>query len=1108
MIGRFRVARPLAAALLPFLLVSVPRATSIQGAADPLLAALEAEVSRAATGFARGDRPAYFVGYELSDRWADDIVAQNGGVTSGGPRHERLLDVDLRVGSYKFDNTHRNLGGREALARLPVDDDPAALRTAIWLATEDAYRGSVEEMIRIEAQRSTAATAADTSPDMSRDPTLQRLEAPPAPRSFDRAAWTGRVSRLAARLARLPGIHESFLSLSVERTVRYVVTSEGTRVRTGGGAARLTAVVSTRAEDGMDLQLNRVFHAATLDGLPAENAMGASLDSMAAALEALRTAPVVNPSAGPAILSARASAVFFHEVLGHRLEGHRQKDERFGQTFTGRPGETVLPVWLSIVDDPTREKYAGLDLAGHYAVDDEGVAARPTPLVTRGVLTGFLMGRSPIQPAPASNGHGRRQAGFGVVARQGALIVESDKAVTPAELRQQLIQEIKRQNKPYGFYFDEIEGGFTLTARGGPQAFKVLPLEVHRVYADGRPDELVRGVDIVGTPLTVLSKILAVDDHPAVFNGFCGAESGSIPVSAAAPAMLVSEVEIERRATSQSRPPILAPPLGSARPAQPDDDALLVALGDEMARTRDSLRLPDLGPPYYVGYRVNDAVTFSVDATLGALVQAGTQRSRQLEMDLRVGTMKDDNSGGFQGQSSIALPLDADYLALRRQVWSLTDGRYRTAASALARRKAQRTGQTGSDSTPGFTAAPPTVRLDRPAPLTLPDSARWVDAARVVSRVFRTFPTIEDSHVRVDLSRRNRYILTSEGGKARLPAEAASILITATARGASGRTVTDHRLFLSPALSGLPANTVLEQAARSLGEELTAVAAGEAPDSYVGPVLFEGRSAAQFFNALLGRQLGGQFSGAAQDNPLEHRLQRRILPQGYNVTDDPTLESFAGSTLMGHYVLDDEGMLPRAVHVVENGVLKALPLSRTPTKRLSGTTGHGRSFGFDLRASMSSLIVQPPDAAMLDSAALRKKLIALAADLGQTRALVVRALYERGTTLGLTVAAGPEGRSDLPMPVDAVLLSADGKEVPVRGLSFEDVPIRTLRDIVAAGRNPIVYNIGLDGFNGARTRTGGSVVAPAVLVEELELTTSTRREKPPVLKSPLFEPHP
>jgi predicted Zn-dependent protease len=279
-------------------------------------------------------------------------------------------------------------------------------------------------------------------------------------------------------------------------------------------------------------------------------------------LDNLAAAPPAEPIVCPAILSGKASAVFFHEIFGHRVEGHRQKDINEGQTFTKMLGTKVLPDFISVTFDATRENYQGSDLIGHYDYDDEGVKARPVKVVQDGVLKTFLLSRSPVGEFKESNGHGRRQAGYEIVSRQSNLIVESSKSVSSKELRARLVEEIKKQQKPYGLYFEEVSSGYTTTGRRGLQAFTVVPLVVYRVFADGRPDELIRGVDIVGTPLASFQKILATSDTAEIFNGYCGAESGSVPVSAVSPAILVSEIETQKKQNSQEKPPLLPRPEG------------------------------------------------------------------------------------------------------------------------------------------------------------------------------------------------------------------------------------------------------------------------------------------------------------------------------------------------------------------------------------------------------------------------------------------------------------------------------------------------------------------------------------------------------------------
>jgi len=355
------------------------------------------------------------------------------------------------------------------------------------------------------------------------------------------------------------------VSLSGGTTNRLAVNSEGSQLQFGRGMWRIGIQAATIADDGMELWQYRSLDAATPDGLPDDETVLKAVDQVIAQVLALRKAPLVDPYTGPAILMNRASGVFFHEIFGHRIEGHRQKDVEEGQTFAKKIGQGILPSFISIVDDPSQRRFQGLDLNGFYQFDDECVPGQPAHIVESGVLKTFLMSRSPTRGITKSNGHGRRQPGYQVVSRQGNLVVESGKQVPFDQLRAMLIAECKKQGKEYGLLFSDISGGFTMTGRYMPQAFKVVPILVYRIYADGRPDELVRGVDIVGTPLTCFSKVLCTGDDPAVFNGYCGAESGSVPVSAISPSILVEQIEIEKKQKAQDRPPILDAPIAEEK---------------------------------------------------------------------------------------------------------------------------------------------------------------------------------------------------------------------------------------------------------------------------------------------------------------------------------------------------------------------------------------------------------------------------------------------------------------------------------------------------------------------------------------------------------------
>jgi predicted Zn-dependent protease len=450
---------------------------------------------------------------------------------------------------------------------LPLNDDRAALARSLWLATNTGYGTALDNYMRVKTEAEVRAKEEDTSPDFSQEAPQVHLGKPAPPVKVDRAAWEQRVRALSKIFLEFPDVYRNVVMLTAQNETDYFVSSEGSRVVTPHLLARVVIVAVSRADDGMDLYRAQTFEAETVEGLPAQAEMEAAVRELGKSLEALRIASVTQPFDGPAILSGRAAAVFFHEVLGHRLEGQRQRGDEEGQTFTKEVGKEVLPAFLSVADDPTLTTYGKTWLSGNYEYDDEGQKAQRVVLIQDGVLKNFLMSRLPIASFAASNGHGRAQTGKVPTGRQGNLIVTSTKTVSDAELRKQLIEEAKKQGKPYGLYFEDISSGFAVTQRSSPQAFSVVPLVVWRVYVDGRPDELVRGVSIVGTPLAAMKSILATGDKSEVFNGECGAESGTIPVSAVAPAILLQDLETQKQPQGTARPPILPMPEAEATKA-------------------------------------------------------------------------------------------------------------------------------------------------------------------------------------------------------------------------------------------------------------------------------------------------------------------------------------------------------------------------------------------------------------------------------------------------------------------------------------------------------------------------------------------------------------
>jgi predicted Zn-dependent protease len=560
-------------AAVSVLVAAIPFPSIAQQAAPAqppvLLDAMTTELHRAFTSLGKqaagkdADKllPPYFLSYSVSDASAATVRAQYGAVVDSSANHIRVADIQVRLGDPKLDNTHgTHRGSAVNSLQLPLTDDREALARSLWVATNTGYGTALDNYLRVKTEAEVRAKEEDTSPDFSQEAPQTHLGTPAPPVVVDRAAWGERVAALSKIFREYPDVTQNMVMLTVQNETDYYASSEGSQVVTPHLAARLVVFAVTRADDGMDLFRAQTFEAETVKGLPAQAELEAGIRELGKSLEALRKAPVTEPFNGPASLSGRAAAVFFHEVLGHRLEGQRQRGDEEGQTFTKEVGKDVLPTFLSVADDPTVTKFGGTWLSGSYEYDDEGQKARRVDLIDDGVLKTFLMSRLPIANFDDSNGHGRAQTGRMPTGRQGNLIVTSTKTVPETELRKELIEEAKKQGKPYGLYFEDISSGFAVTTRNSPQAFSVVPLVVWRVYVDGRPDELVRGVSIVGTPLAAMKRIMATGDKSEVFNGECGAESGTIPVSAVAPAMLLSEMETQKQTQGTARPPILPIP--------------------------------------------------------------------------------------------------------------------------------------------------------------------------------------------------------------------------------------------------------------------------------------------------------------------------------------------------------------------------------------------------------------------------------------------------------------------------------------------------------------------------------------------------------------------
>lgn len=540
-----------------------------------LLDAMVVELDRNQTTLKLKESKApYFISYQLKDFEQKAIAARYGALFLDEESRDRRLYVDVRVGTYQYDSSVSDdfdmsfsSKGTSYITRKagPLDDHPVALRTALWLVTDEKYKASLFNYLKRQGDDVYGVEDPKKPPSFSQETPVQHLGAK-VPFKFTADRWRKLSRELSAKVASVPEVFDSEVRITADKVTRYFVSTEGTRIVTEETLFGAHVSAYTRAADGQLLDNSRDWYAPTEDQLPTDEQIRAAADKAVKELLLLRAAPSIDPYTGPAILEPEAAGVLFHEAVGHRLEGERQDDDREGKTFRGQVGKQVLPSFLSIYDDPTMRERQGVQLNGFYGFDEEGVPAQRVPLVEAGVLKNYLLSRRPVEGFLKSNGHGRSQGNRKPVARMANLIVESKKNVTEAELKNMLIAEAKRQGKPYGLIIRDITGGNTNTSSFGYQAFKGIPRMVYRVDVRDGKESLVRGVEIVGTPLSSINRVMATADKKGVFNGFCGAESGMVPVSAVSPAALLQEIELQRAVEGKDRPPLLPSPAATKGP--------------------------------------------------------------------------------------------------------------------------------------------------------------------------------------------------------------------------------------------------------------------------------------------------------------------------------------------------------------------------------------------------------------------------------------------------------------------------------------------------------------------------------------------------------------
>ena len=899
----------------------------------------------------------YFMSLRVNDFRRVTIQSNMGVAATEDIQEGRTLTPQIRVGNPRLDNfklitqgAANTTQGRDiAPWVLPMNDnDVEGIRAGIWSEVRRRYDFAVNVYRETQAKVSTNVADEDTAACFSVAPIEQYYEQPltAEQKKIDIEAWRNRMNKVSAVMAAYPELQGGTAQLNFEVSRQYIVNTEGTSVVQNRIAARVMITAQGMASDGMVLPVSFDYYATSLDKLPDVDVMIVKAKELVQRVKALMKAPVANPYTGPAILSGPASGVFFHEIFGHRLEAHRLKSG--GETFRNMVGKKVLPSDFSVFCDPSLADYCGKELNGHYRYDSEGVRSRRVDNIKNGVLNEFLLSRVPMDGFPQSNGHGRASDGHDAVSRQSSLIVETTAPQTEEKLREMLRAEAKKQGKEYGYYFLTVTGGFTTTGQGNTMnSFNVSPVEVYRVYVDGRPDELVRGVDLIGTPLSMFSHIAAAGNEPTLFTGSCGAESGWVPVACVSPQIYVTQIETQRRKKAQQTPQILAAPDNSLSPTSD----LKEVMKKEVSRAADELNIRGAMQPLLVSSIANTSRTARIVGELGGIsMNYLSPWTTTIGSEVTIGDIKQSSKVEadryFSQVACVGEKVDAN--AVRRAVWNTADNSYKDALNIYAQKQNYYTqhplpleyANTNDLILPAATSAQERITAD----IQDIDMKQLGSLVVELSSVFKNYPHLYDTSVSFDVAQMNTLRITNTGLEVNDSQQVLTMTVDATTQNEDGTPWNDKMVLSYPLPDFLKNKGSLVDRINTFASNLMALR--DAPvldEEYNGPVMFEEMASVYSLTDPVIAAVCASHALQPADDDYGKKIGQEIIDKRISAVNYSDRRDYNGVPLMGAYSVDADGIVPeKELLLVENGVLRKQLNNLRPTPFAKNSTGSCR----------------------------------------------------------------------------------------------------------------------------------------------------------------------
>ena len=1039
------------------------------------------------------EEPAYFISFRVVDE-KQTFLSSEFGLSSSRTLHKRSLTPHVRVGNRQTDNYSKDyvFYNFSHSFDLPLDsDNEYAIKEAIWTGMKKQYKEGKEAYQKYMTSRKTNKSDLDTIPSFAQAPTEIYYEKPYSEKetAIDEIyfkKYLNDVSRIFKEYEELT-TGNAALDYRIVRTT--IVNTEGTVVAQNRKSFVVTMQATAKADDGTDCTLNESFFAYSADKLPNKAEMEEKARDLANRVMALSKAPVADAYAGPAILSGKAAAVLFHEVLGHRLEATRS--EFINNNLAGFQDKQMTSSSIQLYMDPTLKTYKGRDLDGFYLYDDEGVKAQRVQCIENGCLKQYLTSRTPAGEFNTSNGHARAEAGKNPSPRQSNLIVETTEPYSEAELRGMLIAELKRQGKEYGYFFRNVDGGFT--NRGSfrnTNLFNVNPTEVYKVFADGRKDQLVRGVTLIGTPLTVFTNIKAAGGESQVFSGYCGSVSGKVPVSGTSPYIYVSLIETQgKKEFNNTKSDIISSPKDERPASAVTDgqlgDVIFSAMEDEMKHVYKELSEEQKAEPLLIDYVLCHSRYSQAVASAGActgITNYGT--ANRVMADVILGDSMITSKIEIDNRQPTYIHHEMDYASIRKALRKESIKAYTSAVENLDNKKNKLNDSPKPEkeiSVPEFRKLPPVEWIGRSAVNENTSIDTMKHLAERLSKVFLDYPELMNHKVYIRQRRFDHYRLTSEGQKIMIPESQLTIFADADIKTNNGLCITkEYRRHVSR-IEDLPSEKDIADELRQFAESIIKESKAKVvKDLYIGPVLYEGEAAAEIIadNAIFYAHSYSYPERDMYDKKYLY-LDKKIFPKQLDVYQLGEDSIYNGVNLMGYNPVDANCQKPMTLKFIEKGILKNMLSKRAPSVGSNLYTGNEwfNTVGVSILPKFSAGILHIKSDEAIKYSKLRKLLLKSAKDQGFEYAYIVR-----------------DSRT---APQELVRVNTKTGEEELILWEFEKPSRQEFKRAYGVSKEEIIYNkeseFGaktlLAQFMGKKTfRKGNSIISPkAILLENVEL---------------------